>query len=300
MSTEQAVLASVVIVTYNSASQIPACLESLNLELQGCTSQIIVVDNHSLDQTRKLVLEYAGSNPAIELRCKDRNVGFTRALNEGLRGCTGRYIFILNPDTCLAAGCFSKLQRVLSAQDDAGIVAPQLLNPDSSVQPSCRRFPRRQDLIWELTGLSHVFSTSKRFNHWKMGDFDHLTSRAVDQPQGACLFFPAVVLEQVGLWDEQFPMFFSDVDWCLRVKKAGYKIYFEPAAKVVHLKGASVFQHRAKMLWTSHRSFYHYMVKHKQSFVLVNELLGIILWLVCLLRICVIPFEQFARNRRIS
>ncbi len=298
MSVEQDVLVSVVVVTYNSANEIVMCLQSLGLELQGDISQIIVVDNDSSDKTRNFVSAVADSETGVELLCNDQNLGFTRALNQGLKRCRGQYILILNPDTCLRPSCLSTLRQALDAHKNVGVVAPQLLNPDETVQPSCRRFPRRQDLIWELSGLSRVFAKSRQFNHWRMGDFDHLSSRAVDQPQGACLFFSKAVLDEVGLWDEQFPMFFSDVDWCLRVKNSGYGTYFESAAKVGHMRGASVFKYRTRMLWTSHRSFYHYFVKHKQSFVLVNELFGVILWLVCLVRICVVPFEQLARNRR--
>jgi GT2 family glycosyltransferase len=199
----------------------------------------------------------------------------------------GKYIITLNPDTQLSGGTIVKLMSVLKANGQAGVVAPQLLNPDGTVQPSCRRFPHRRDVIFEISGLSRLFSKSARFNGWKMGDFDHCEQRSVEQPQGACLMFRSDLLDHVGFWDASFPMFFSDVDWCHRVKLAGYDIVFYPDAKVVHQRGVSIHQRRPAMIWSSHESFYQYLRKYRASgrFFLANEIVGIILGMVALIRI---------------
>ncbi|MCH9008039.1 glycosyltransferase family 2 protein [candidate division KSB1 bacterium] len=279
---------SVVIVTFNSQGEIVPCLQSVRRELKGTSGEIILIDNCSNDRTSEVVRAAAGSLEAatihFELILNKENVGFTKALNQGLRACRGRYILALNPDTELQPACLQAMRGCLTADERIGMVAPQLLNPDGSVQPSCRQFPRRPDVLVEISGLSRLFPNSARFNRWKMGGFEHDSRRFVDQPQGACLLFPRAILDSVGLWDERFPMFFSDVDWCRRVKASGFEILFEPAAKVVHRKGASVRCNRARMIWTSHRSFYHYFKKHENKFSFVNEIFGAILLLTGIVR----------------
>jgi len=272
---------SVVIVTYENESEIADCLDALYEELRGVTAEIFVIDNGSRDGTKKIVENrFREQN---QTRCvlisNEVNHGFTKALNQGLKKCRGDLVLVLNPDTRFRKGSLRVLGDALQRDATVGVVAPQLLNPDGSVQPSCRRFPRRRDVLFASLGLSYLFPNS-RFNAWKMPDFDHRQRRSVDQPQGACLLFRHKILEMVGLWDERFPMFFSDVDWCRRVKQKGMDIIFEPAAKVVHQKGVSIAKRRAVMIWSSHKSFYLYFRKYSPRiwFVIPDILTGILLF----------------------
>ncbi|MCG8603933.1 glycosyltransferase family 2 protein [bacterium] len=282
---------SVVIVTFNNEKEIQGCLVSLTEELKSSKYQILVVDNDSRDKTRSIIRqilsEQRHNSGDIELVENDNNRGFTSALNHGLRISRGDYILVLNPDTEVQTGSLAALRSYLEAEPGTAIVAPQLLNTDRTVQHSCRRFPRRRDVFFEMLGLSHFFRESQVFNNWKMGDFDHTVRRKVDQPQGACLMFRRHLLQIVGFWDETFPMFFSDVDWCHRVKLAGYDIVFEPDAKVVHHQGASVLRDRSRMIWSSHRSFYRYFKKYRGGSISapLNEFFGAILFLSAILRI---------------
>ncbi|MFQ5676603.1 MAG: glycosyltransferase family 2 protein [bacterium] len=267
---------SVVIVTYQSENHIAACLRSLLGELKNTDYQITIIDNHSFDGTRQRLNEFE-ENDAVYLLLNNQNLGFTRALNQGLATAEGEFILTLNPDTVLQPGCLQALVQSLRENPHVGVVAPQLLYADHSVQPSCRRFPKPRDILFNLTGLSNLFSKSRLFNGWKMGDFKHDSRRSVQQPQGAFLLFKRKILQDVGLWDESFPMFFSDVDWCKRVKEHGAEIVFEPVAKVIHSKGASVAMAPARMIWSSHRSFYRYFKKHQQGRRFLNEILGAVL-----------------------
>lgn len=180
-----------------------------------------------------------------------------------------------------------RLIDVLGSDHQTGVVAPQLRNPDGSLQPSCRRFPRRRDVTYECLGLNLLFPKSRLFNSWKMGDFDHLSQRRVEQPQGAFLLTTREVMNSVGLWDETYPMFFSDVEWCHRVKNAGLDIIFEPGARVMHQKGVSIYKRRAAMIWTSHISFYRYLKKYRAHGLgfIVNGLFGVFMVILALVRI---------------
>lgn len=287
MSTEQEIEFSVAMVSYNNENEISPCLESLLQELHEHSHQITVVDNHSSDHTNEIIKQkYLCCKKPGELHFIENkvNLGFTKALNQALKKCVGRYVLVLNPDTVIKSGSLATLRNALRENSKIGVVAPQLLHADGTVQPSCRRFPRRRDVMFELAGLSYLFRKSRLFNAWKMGDFDHLNRRKVDQPQGACLLFSREVLNTVGYWDERFPMFFSDVDWCRRVKNHGWEILFVPEAKVVHHRGVSILQSRAKMIWSSHHSFYEYFRKHNKLLV-ANEILGGLLLVSAIIRI---------------
>ncbi len=277
---------SAIIVTYNNASHIKPCLQSFLSASKDLSAQIVIVDNHSTDQTRPILMQFESMPHChLELVLNDRNIFFTKALNLGLTRARGEAVLVLNPDTELQGGALRKMLDIVARDKQVGVVAPQLLNADGTVQQSCRRFPRRRDVLSEIAGLSRLFPGSDRFNRWKMGDFDHLSQKSVEQPQGACLLFRRSALAEIGYWDERFEMFFSDVDWCKRVKSAGLNILFEPCAQVLHHKGASVRQARARMIWTSHRSFYHFFKKHRRKFPVANEIFGAILFLTAVARI---------------
>ncbi len=222
------------------------------------------------------------------------NYGFTAALNQGLAHVPeGAAVLFLNPDTVLPPDSLAGLMKSLYANEKIGVIAPQLRFPSSgamqheTIQPSCRRFPTYSDLFYEFTGLARAFPNSARCNRWKMGDFDHRSSREVEQPQGACLLARPEVIKQVGLWDERFPLFFSDVDWCRRVRQAGWKIYFNAEVFIYHEQGASVKQVRPRAIWSSHVSFWRYFRKWRATWwdEILSVLIAIPLLVAAALRI---------------
>ncbi len=280
---------SIIIVTFNHQHEIEKCFRSLNLALANFRAEIFVIDNHSTDQTvaiaQKLVSRL-DRKQRWSIICNKTNKGFTIAVNQGLALSTGKYLLILNPDTELPPNIFPVLFEVFESDQTVGIVSPQFQNPDATIQPSCRRFPRHRDVIYNAMGLNWLFKKSQEFNYWKMGDFDHESQQAVEQPQGAFLLARKKAIEQVGLMDEQFPMFFSDVDWCRRFIDHGWKILFVPSVQIVHHKGTSIYRNRLKMIWSSHRSFFYYFQKYYQGcwWQFLNLITGEILIALALLR----------------
>ncbi|MDZ7722478.1 MAG: glycosyltransferase family 2 protein [candidate division KSB1 bacterium] len=255
---------SVVIVTYNSSSYILDCLCSL---VQSChvSTQVVIVDNASTDATLDILYShqnaFALSFTQFTIIASPVNKGYTRGINEGLRCVQGQSVLLLNPDVRVT-GDLNLLMQMLD-DPKIGIIAPQLRFPDGSVQASCRRFPRRRDVFLECLGFSSFFRANRIFNHWKMPDFDHLTEYLNCQPQGAFLLTRKAVIRKIGMLDERFPMFFSDVDWCQRVINAGYIVKFTPRTWMIHSKGQSISQRRLEMIISSHRSFVTYF--HKQE-----------------------------------
>ena len=257
---------SVIMVTYNNEADLKPTFKALRQNVTLRPMEIILIDNHSGDATQSLIRTFAqqesSKNVHILFRFNKKNKGFTHAVNQGLRHAAGDFILFLNPDVQLLENSVERMAEFLGIHPDMGIVAPQLLSPNGSVQPSCRHFPRRRDVLFELTGLSRIFPKSKRFNYWKMVYFSHKRTRHVDQPQGACLMTRRETAVSVGPWDERFFLFFSDVDWCRRVKRSHRKIYFYPEARAIHKKGSSVYRHRIKSLYFSHRDFIRYFWKY--------------------------------------
>ena len=248
---------SIVIVTYNNIDTIKECLSSLSVSLGRADAELFLIDNASRDGTAEW-LQFIGmpSFSHTVFTANARNLGFTRAVNMGLSQCRGEAILLLNPDVILEADTLSILRRNLESEPDIGAVAPKLLYPDGRMQPSCRRFPNKLHLALDLFGSG---------SRWRMSDFDHDHSRDVDQPQGAFLLVRREVVRRVGLLDESFPMFFSDVDWCRRIRRDGWRIRFCAGARAVHAKGASVRQRRAAMIVSSHRSFIRYFEKYDRG-----------------------------------
>ena len=290
---------STVIVTYNSANEIKKCIDSLLNASRGLLQHIIIIDNASRDNTvaiiEKCVLDSYQKKITIELIKNQQNKGFTKAVNQGLAKVKGDFILLLNPDTELQTNTLSALMNYLNDHPEIAVIAPQLVFPDGSVQPSCRRFPLHQDVLFEIFGLGILFPRHRIFNRWKMGDFDHSQTREVDQPQGAYLLVRTEAFNQVGVLDPKFRMFFSDVDWCQRYKKCGWKIVFYPKVKVIHHQGTSVYNNRARMIVTSHRDFYHYFCKYYQRriYYLPNHSIGFLLLVLLIPRLLVSQISKY-------
>ena len=290
---------AIIIVTFNSATLIDSCLRHLFSAVQTLTTEIYLVDNHSEDHTAEL-LDRQSYFPHAHVILNSDNLGFTAAVNQGLSRCSARHILILNPDVLVRADTIHILLDILDSSESIGLVAPQFRFFDGRIQPSCRRFPRRRDVLWTTSGLSALFPSCPAATYWKMPEFDHRSSRFVDQPQGAFLLFKDTVRQQIGILDPRFFMFFSDVDYCLRIIRAGWKIRFCTETFCLHSKGHSIHQKRAQMIVSSHRSFYHYFQKHQHS---VSEYFGtmivhFVLLIITLPRVLVSLWFMGAGNRK--
>jgi len=245
----------VVIVTYNSADIIGSCLESL----KGTSSRpinIVVVDNNSTDGTADAVARIAPDATLIRNR---ENLYYAAASNQGIRAAKGSHILLLNPDTIMPTGGPDAISTFLERHPDAAAIAPMLVHPNGQRQSSLREFPALDTLWYDLLGLSFLFPRSRTFGRWRMGYFDGQVERAIDQPMASCLMVRREVFDRVGVFDESYPMFFNDVDWCKRVKDAGLSIWYTPEVKVGHLGGATVKKYRAKMIWMSHAAYFLYL-----------------------------------------
>lgn len=225
---------SVVIVTFNSAGQIGACLDSL-LAQQGGPPDITVVDNASRDSTCEIAARYRGVN-VLSLA---ENVGFSRANNIGAKHSTGEFLLFLNPDTVCPPDTINALVRAHRSEVACGLVGPRLVNADGSLQPSCRRFPTPTNRLAEALFMDRIPVPWFAGASYMMRDFAHDAEQVVEWLSGACLLTTRLNFERVGGFDEQFFLFSEDMDLGRRYQALGLVSVFTPEVSVQHLEGAS-------------------------------------------------------------
>ncbi len=291
---------SVLIVTYNSSQTIQACIESLMSELEAILGEVIIIDNHSTDDTPAILETLAAKYPELQIDLNRVNRGFAAGNNQALAKARGQQILILNPDTIIQARVLTHLLEELQKSEQIGIVAPQLQFPDGRIQKTCRRFPKHRDVVYNVFGLANLFPVNVHFNGWKMGEFDHQNRCQVDQPAGAALLIKGDLFRELNGFDLNFPMFFNDVDLCKRVSDAGYEIWFLPEYVITHIGGASVKKVKIKMTLSSHVSFFRYFEKHftRLHQQPMNFLVGVLLYLSLIPRILILLLLGGSSNSR--
>jgi len=226
---------SVVILNWNVCDLLRQCLISLTIVPCPLSTEIIVVDNASSDDSVSMV---SAEFPGVRLIVNTTNRGYTGGNNDGIAAAAGRYVLILNPDTQVMSDALSTLVAYADAHLDVGLVAPQLLNPDGSVQSSRRRFPTLATALSESTWLQSVALRGVLRDYYVLDRADDETQE-VDWAVGACLLVRRQVIQQVGVLDEGFFMYSEEMDWCRRIQQAGWKIVYLPQAQVIHHVGKS-------------------------------------------------------------
>ncbi len=225
---------SIVIVTYNSRSDIDRCLDSIRRHGGSATREIVVVDNHSTDGTAAAVRDRWPSVPVIGV---GSNVGFARANNIGVRQTTGELVLFLNPDTEIQPGAIDRLVAALVARPDAAAAGPRLV--DGSGRPELSF----GSMIGPLAELRQKLLVRGNDRGWPIvaARVQRLTSipREVDWVSGACLLVWRADAEAAGLFDERYFMYAEDVDLCAAIRARGRKVLFVPGAQVIHFRGKS-------------------------------------------------------------
>lgn len=222
---------SIIIVNYNTKEITKNCLLSLEKYPLNKKFEVILVDNASMDGSADTFKKFRSSKFKFTFIENKDNLGFSKANNQGIKKSSGEYILLLNSDTLVKKDSLNTLLEFAETHEDAGVVAPRLLNKDLSIQPSVFRFPTLMRTIRQywfgVKGLTDKYAP-KESGHQK-----------VDIVVGAALLITPLAIKKVGLLDERYFMFFEDFDYCRRVHEAGLAIYYLPEAKIIHLHGKS-------------------------------------------------------------
>jgi GT2 family glycosyltransferase len=248
---------AIVIVGYNCREPLRQCL--FRLQASGAMPRVIVIDNASADGSAAMVRQ---EFPSVQLIANAENRGFALACNQGIRATTDEFVLLLNPDTLMDLTSLGRLLDAMVSHPMVGACGPRILNPDGSLQPSCRRFPTLPRLLLDELGFGKLFPHSRFFGAYRMTWWAHDQQREVDQLMGAALLLRRAALEQVGLLDERFFVYFEEVDLCLRLHQAGWKVLFVPTAQVVHRGGQSARQVLREATLYRYRSMCAFYRKH--------------------------------------
>lgn len=273
---EDAPRVSLCIVTWNCRDLVLDCLTSLERGNEGVSYETIVVDNASEDGTVEAI---RARFPAVTVVARETNVGFAAGNNEAMRLARGEYIFLLNPDTVLPEGALVELLELADAQPRAGAIGPKLLNPDGSLQYSCRRFPRPWAALFRNTLFGKLFPREPWTREYVMADWDHDELRDVDWVSGAAMLLRRAAVAEVGGLDEGFFWGSEDVDYCLRLQKAGWRVLYTPTPAIVHVIGGSTDRAVLATIRRRHASWYRLYVKHFSRTPIDRAVLWVLIWL---------------------
>jgi len=274
---------SIVILSWNVCDLLRQCLKSvardrpLSADHPLLATEIIVVDNASSDGSAEMV---RAEFPDVRLIANQANRGYTGGNNDGIAAATGRYVMILNPDTRVLDDALAALVSYADVHPDVGVVGPQLLNPDGSVQSSRRRFPTLMTGLFESTWLEPLAPRDVLRRYYVLDQPD-AAIQEVDWLFGACFLVRREVIQQVGALDEDFFMYSEEMDWCRRIRQAGWKVMYLPEAQVIHYGGKSSDQVAAQRHIYFQTSKVRYFRKHHSTLtagVLRVALLAMYAW----------------------
>jgi N-acetylglucosaminyl-diphospho-decaprenol L-rhamnosyltransferase len=246
---------SVVVLSWNTRELLAACLSSLRAVAGELPFETIVVDNASADGSADMVAERF---PEVRLVRSAVNHGYAIGNNLGARDARGAYLLLLNSDTEVRPGALSTLVAFLDGHPGHGACAPRLDNPDGTPQTSCKTFPTLLTCVYFDTCFDRWFPRNRVIPRYFMRDFDHATSRDVDQPPGAAFLVRRPLWEALGGFDPELWLFFNDVDLCRRLRAAGHAIAYVAEARVLHHEGKSTAQFPSMgPLWHRNRLAYY-------------------------------------------
>lgn len=247
---------SIIIINWNTRDLLAECLESLYQTISGTSFDIWVVDNASTDDSVQMV---QAKFPEVQLILNHDNVGFARANNQAMAASQGRTILLFNSDAVATPGAVASLLETIKAHPQAGIVGGHLLNPDGSFQASYSPFPNLWQEFLILSGLGRLL-----YGRWypSRGPQEVKGPQPVDYVEGACLLVRRGAFEQVGGLDEGYFMYAEEVDWCYSMRRAGWQVWYQPAARIIHHGGGSSRNRRTQREADLYRSRVRFFRKH--------------------------------------
>jgi len=259
---------SVVIVNWNVKDLLKKCLASVYRQTLGISFEVFVVDNASPDNSAAMV---AAEFPQVKLIANLDNKGFAAANNQGIREAKGEFILLLNPDTEILDNALAKAVELTRQNVRIGVLGCRLLNSDQTLQPSARRFPTLADQFLILLKVHHLWPDMEIFRRYFAQDFDYSAAGEADQVMGAFFLIRRETLDQIGLLDEGYFIWFEEVDFCRRAKDAGWKIAYAPEVEIIHhcsqsfkqvlsLSKQKIFNRSLLRYFQKHRPLWEYLL----------------------------------------
>lgn len=254
---------SIIIPSFNTKEMTIRCLKSLTSLKTG--TEIIVVDNESKDETVEEIKKIKDIKNIKIIKNKE-NLGFAKAINQGLETARGKYILILNSDTIIQNNTIDNEIKFLETYPEVGAVGCQLKNPDGSIQPSGGYLPNLWRVFLWMSFIEDLPIIKKIVKPYHVTDREFFTHQHyLGWVSGAFILTKKEVIEKVGLFDEQIFMYVEEVEWFMRLNKAGYKIVFDPSNSIIHYKGASSLGGNKAGIVGGFQGIIYLFKKHKPS-----------------------------------
>ncbi|HEY4644100.1 MAG TPA: glycosyltransferase [Bacteroidota bacterium] len=264
---------SVIIVNYNVRDFLENALVSLQKAAEGLSVEFFVVDNASDDGSVDLVKQ---KFPSVSLIENHHNLGFAKANNQALRIARGRYFLLINPDTVVQEDTLRVLIKFFEENPDVGMAGCKILNPDGTLQLPCRRsFPTPWVAFCKMVGLSALFSNTKAFGKYNLTYLNPDESYEVDAVSGSFMMLRRRVYEEVGDLDEDFFMYGEDLDWCFRIQRVGWKVYYVHTTQIIHYKGESAKRSDFDEIKTFYQAMNLFVRKHLGRSLLLKMILQV-------------------------
>ncbi len=249
---------SIIIVNYNQKNLLKQCGQNILDIKPNLDYEIIVIDNSSSDSSQEMLQNMIslGGPPSSADRQTSadarfcsfahpptgglrfiqnrRNLGFAKAVNQGIKLAQGKYVLILNPDIIVLPGSIETIYQFMENNPRCAVAGPQLLNPNKTVQYSACRFPKWYTPILRRTFLGRFGWGKKHLRYYLMMDWNHQNNQEVDWLLGAALMVRREAIKQVGPMDEKFFLYFEDVDWCRRFYQSHWQVWYVAKAKMYH------------------------------------------------------------------
>ncbi len=251
---------SIVIVNYNVRHFLEQALGSVRRALQDIKGEVWVVDNHSVDDSVRMVRERF---PEVNLIANTNNPGFAVANNQAIRQCSGEFVLLLNPDTLVEEDTFHRCLTFMDTHPEAGALGVKLIDGSGKYLPESKRgFPSPWVAFCKTVGLSALFPKSALFNRYYLGHLNAAETHEIDVLAGCFMFIRRDALNQSGLLDEAFFMYGEDIDLSYRLAETGYKNYYFPETSIIHYKGESTKKGSLNYVRTFYQAMIIFAGKH--------------------------------------
>ena len=274
---------SIIIVNYQHSHILDNCLESVYRTIEKIQFEVILVDNSSKDDGLEPILK---RYTKIRFINNSKNVGFARANNQGAKIASGDFLLFLNPDTTMIEDAVESMLDYIQSDSSIGILAPKVMNPDQTIQYSCRKFPTIWSGLFNRYSLTtRLFPNNRYSRDYLMLDYDHNSIRSVDWVSGCCMMMSESTLKKVGGFDENYFLFIEDVDLCQVIKKKGLRVVYFPNAKIFHKISSSNARSTSRVIIKRHQGMIYYNQKYSETNLIVQYMINSIIIARCLFQI---------------
>lgn len=247
---------SIIIVNLNTCELLKQCLQAVHNSVMGIDFEVIVVDNGSYDESVGFVKQ---QYPHLRLIENKSNIGFAKANNQGIKVSKGRYLLLLNSDAFLLENTIKEMINFADNQNEVAVVGSMWLNPDGSFQASYNDFPKLLPECMLSLGIAKILY-SPFFPSYPPEESTKI--KRCDWVGGACMLVRKSAIDEVGLLNENYFMYVEEADWCYRMVKAGWEVFYLPQAKVIHLGGQSADRISLQQQIRLYQSKYYFFLNH--------------------------------------